>query len=56
MEFEDPVAGVSLALKLVHLVRNADPASDRLVVRIPPDARRLEWGALRHALERLRGS
>jgi len=55
MEFEDRAVGVTLALKLGHVVRNAEPAPERLVVRIPPDAERLEWPAIRRALARPRG-
>jgi hypothetical protein len=55
MEFEDRAAGLTLTLKLGHLVRNVAPARDRLVVRVPPDAERLEWPEVRRALERTRG-
>jgi len=55
MEFEDRAAGITLVLKLGHVVRNAGPAPERLVVRIPPGAERLEWPAIRRALARTRG-
>jgi len=55
MEFEDRAEGITLALKLTHVTRNAGPAAERLVVRIPPDAERLEWSAIRRALARTRG-
>jgi hypothetical protein len=56
MEFEDRAQGLRLALKLTRVVRNAAPARDRLVVRIPPDCARLEWTAIRQALMRTRRS
>jgi hypothetical protein len=55
MEFEDHAAGLLLMLRLTRITRNPRPAPDRLVVRIPPDAARLEWSALRRALSRTRG-
>jgi hypothetical protein len=55
MEFEERAAHITLALKLTHVTRNALPSPERLVVRIPPDAERLEWPAIRRALARTRG-
>jgi len=52
LELEDRAARIELALKLTHVVKNVGPARDRLVVRIPPGAARLEWPALRQALQR----
>ena len=56
MEFEDRAAGMKLALRITRVERNRSPAPDRLVVRIPPGAARLEWQEIRQALLRARGS
>jgi len=55
VEFEDGEAGLRLTLKLTRVWRNPRPGPERLAVRIPPDAERLEWPAVRRALERARG-
>ena len=55
IELEDRAGGFTLALRFTHLARNRRPAPDRLAVRIPASAGRLEWEALREALAR-RGS
>ncbi len=55
VEFEDRASGLNLSLRFTRVVRNPGPRSDRLSVRIPAGAARLEWAAIRDALARTRG-
>ncbi|HEY2956216.1 MAG TPA: hypothetical protein VGK89_13340 [Candidatus Eisenbacteria bacterium] len=55
LDVESAGAGLKLTLRLARVQRNLRPGPERLAVRIPPDAKRLEWSALRSALGRARG-
>ena len=55
MEFEHRPSGATLTLKLANFARSTGSAPERLVVRIPAGAERLEWSAVRRALGRNRG-
>lgn len=56
IDLADRAGGFTLSLRLTHLARNRSPAPGRLAVRVPANAERLGWEALRDALTLPRGT